>query len=111
MEIDIYSAIEAQNEDGYDKIAAYLQPAEDLDWFQLVKDNIYIWPTAKGDVTISMETGNTIQIKVRDDKDFYGYCCTFDFDTYALVTCTMSALRSYIKDIKETFVNIPVTDE
>ncbi len=110
MEIDIYTAVEAQNEDGYEKITAYLQPKEDLDWFQLAKENIYIWPTAKGNVIISMEIANTIQIKVRNDNDYYGYCCTFDINTYSLVTCTMSALRSYIKDIKETFVNIPVTD-
>lgn len=109
MEIDICTALEAQWDDGYEKIKNFLQPSEELDYQELVNDGFCLWQTANGDLSISCEIGtNVVAITVRGDDDNYGYCATMDFDAYSIVCCTMSALRDYIKDIKETFVNTPV---
>ena len=105
MKPDIFTILETQSEDGYDKIKVFLQPTEEIDYQELVDKGKFIWKTAKGDLSLTCEIRNAIEIYVRDTTDTYGYCCTFDHDTHALVCCVMSAMRDYIKDKKETLVN------
>jgi len=100
MKLDIHTILEAQWDDGYGKIKAFLQPSEEIDYQELVDKETFIWKTAKGNLTLICEIGNAIQIYVRGNTEVYGYCCTPDHDTHALVCCVMSALRDYIKDIK-----------
>lgn len=108
MEIDIFSALEAQWEDGYEKIKNFLSPSEELDYQELVDKGSILWKTAKGDLKISIEINTvSISITVYGISDYYGYCSTMDFDTYGVACCTMSALRDYIKNNKEALENIP----
>lgn len=107
QKFDVYSCIEAEMEDGYSEIKKRLEPAENIDYEKLIKDEFFLWQTNKGELSISYECGNLISIKVRDDNGNYGYSATYDMDDYGLVCCVMSALRDYLKYIDETFVNEP----
>lgn len=106
MKYDVNSILDAAHEDGYNKLKKELGGAEfDLDFCELAENNRCLWTTAKGELHFSLEVRNVMTVVVRDDNDCLGECCTYDFDEYAFVSCVLSAVRDYLKDVSETFIN------
>lgn len=105
--LDLFSLIDAENEDGYKEIHDRLQPKENIDYKELKEKEIFLWETSLGDLYLTYSCGNVLTIEVTDDNDNRGQCSTYEFDEYGYVSCVMSAIRSYLKDLDETFINEP----
>jgi hypothetical protein len=99
---DVYSAIEASYEAGYEDIKNKIKPKEgyDFDFQSLYDEGVFLWETEMmGDLSFALNKGiNVWTVTCRDEYGNYGKLSSYDKDSWSLAFLAMGTLKEVIKE-------------